>query len=166
MQYATNITGDINDYNYNRFVGLSESNDCIKDYFDPNTVKIISHKISQLLDGVEPSGRKIIVPDKTIYSVLSQIYNSYRPPTGDIYGRYNVPTDVPENYIQSLCDQTIEVIVNDVKNNIGIDELNSKLSIWTTVLGDFNNHGLRQYPPIKIRERNTNFRGMVQFMNY
>lgn len=166
MEYAINLSGDITDDNYYRYVGWSESNNCIKDYFKLQTVETISKKISDLLQGVDPSGKRIVVPNSTIYSVLSQIYNSYRPPTGDIYGRYNVPTDTPENYVQDLIDQTIEVIVVDVKNNIGVDEANSKLSIWNTVYGDFNNCGLRQFPPIKIREKNTNFRGMVQFMNY
>ena len=30
---------------------------------------------------------------------------------------------------------------------------NEKLTIWTTLLGDFNEHGLRQYPPIKLRNK-------------
>jgi hypothetical protein len=45
-----------------------------------------------------------------------------------------------------------------------MDENNKKLTIWTTVLGDFNEHGLRSYAPIKIRENNIN---KVRFnMNY
>jgi hypothetical protein len=33
-------------------------------------------------------------------------------------------------------------------------EANSKLSVWdATLLGDFNPHGLRQFPPIKLRQR-------------
>lgn len=166
MEYAIKLTGDVTDDNYYRYVGWRENNKCITDYFSPETVKTISNKITQLLEGVDPSGRSIIVPDSTIYNVLNQIYISYRPPTSDIYGRYNIPKDTPESYVQSLINQTIEVIVVDVKNNIGVDEANSKLSIWNTVFGDFNNCGLRQFPPIKIREKNTNFRGMVQFMNY
>ena len=34
-----------------------------------------------------------------------------------------------------------------------MEENNKKLSIWTTVYGDFNAHGLRQHPPIKIRKK-------------
>jgi hypothetical protein len=45
-----------------------------------------------------------------------------------------------------------------------MDENNRKLTIWTSVLGDFNNHGLRQYTDLKIREKNIN---KVRFnMNY
>jgi hypothetical protein len=34
-----------------------------------------------------------------------------------------------------------------------MDECNSKLSAWTTILGDFNEHGLRRHAPIKLREK-------------
>ena len=50
-------------------------------------------------------------------------------------------------------DQTIEIIVSDVKNNMEIEEHNKKLTIWTTVLGEgVNDHGLRSHSQIKIRE--------------
>ena len=166
--YANNLTDNIGDDNYNRFVGWQENNCGIRKYFAQENVNIISNKITQLLDGVEPSGRRIVVPDKTIYNVLSQIYNSFRPPTGDIYSRYNIPTDEPtvDNNFQDMVDQTIEIIVSDVKNNLGMEELNKKLTVWTSVYGDFNSNGLRAHPQIKVREKNTNNRGMVQFMNY
>ena len=34
-----------------------------------------------------------------------------------------------------------------------MEENNKKLTIWTTVFGDFNSHGLRSHAPIKLRER-------------
>lgn len=167
MEYATPIcaSGQCDD-NYYRYVGWQESNDCIRKYFSPENIQTISAKVTQLLQGVDPMGRPIVVPYKTICHVLSEIFDSYRPPTGDIYGRYNVPTDEPDNYVQSMIDQTIEIITSDVKNNLEMDENNRKLSIWTTVYGDFNSAGLRQHAPIKVRDKNTNFRGMVSFMNY
>jgi hypothetical protein len=158
--------GNVNDDNYYRFAGWEESTYGISEYFSDKTVKIISHKVSQLLEGVDPQGRKIIVPNDTITSVMSQIYNSFRPPTGDIYGRYNIPTNEPENYNQDMINQVIEVITSDVKANIGMEECNRKLTAWTTVLGDFNEHKLRQYSTLKVRDKNTNFRGHVSFMNY
>jgi hypothetical protein len=165
MAYATISEANCDD-NFIRHVGWKESNECIKSYFSNHTVKNISFKISQLLQGVDHQGRKIVVPDKTICSVMSEIYNSYRPPTGDIHTRYVVPTGEPDNYIQSMIDQVIEVITNDVKNNLGMEECNKNLSIWSTLYGDFNNSGLKQHAKIKVREKNTNHRGMVSFMNY
>lgn len=155
------------DYNFVRHVGYKESNVCIQKYYSPETVKIISKKVTELLQGVDPDNRPIIVPDKTICAVMDNIYTSFRPGTGDIYTRYIIPNGLNyDSYVQDMIDQVIQVITNDVKNNLGMDECNSKLSIWTTVLGDFNEHGLRQHPPIKIRNKTTNNRGMVSFMSY
>lgn len=182
MEYAIQIEYDINnnfgftpqscgknqtcDDNFTRFVGWKESNICIKKYFSQETVNTISTKLSDLLQGVDPKGRPIIVPDKTICSVMSQVFTNYRPATKDIYGRYNVPSNTAESYVQSMIDQTIEIIFSDVLNNLGMDEVNSKLSAWNTVLGDFNENGLRSHPVIKIREKRPNFYGNVSFMNY
>ena len=144
---------DIRDDGYIRHVGYQENNPCIKKYFSDNTVKIISKKVTQLLMGVNPENRPIIVTDNIIGHVMSQIYESYRPPTGDIYGRYNIPTGEPDNYVQSMIDQVIEVITSDVRNNLEIEENNKKLTIWTTVLGDFSEHGLRSHDIIKVRNK-------------
>lgn len=166
MEYAIGLTGEICDNNYQKYVGWEKFAECSKSFFNHENIRTISMKLTQLLQGVDESGRPIIVPDNTICSVMSQIYENFRPSTMDIYGRYNIPSDEPENYAQSMIDQTIEVIYNDVVVNMGMDEYNSKLSIWDTVYGDFNRQGLRQHAPIKIREKNTSHRGMVSFMNY
>ena len=154
------------DYNYIRHPGWKEGNICIRKYFSPQITRIISRKITQLLQGVDKENRPIIVPDDTIHNVLNNVYTAYRPPTKDIYGRYNIPTYNPENDVQNMIDQTIEIITSDVRANLGMQQCNEALSAWTTVFGDFNEHGLRQHAPIKIRERNTSHRGMVSFMNY
>lgn len=165
MEYGTEICSTFCDDNYIKHVGYSESNACIKKYFDKHTVSTISYKITELLQGVDPSGRPIIVPNKTICSVMNDIYNSYRPPTGDIFSRYIVPSGTSsENYVQSMIDQVIEVITSDVRNNLGMEENNKKLSIWTTVYGDFNEHGLQQHSSIKVRKKRPT---PMQFqMNY
>jgi hypothetical protein len=144
------------DDNFLKHVGYSQNNPCIKKYFSADTVKIISHKVSELLEGVDPENRKIIVPDRNICSVMDSIFASYRPPTGDIQTRYNIPTDETESYVQSMISQTIEVITSDVRVNMGMDNTNSKLSIYSTVLGDFNTQGLRQHAPIKVRNKKPN----------
>lgn len=161
MEYGENLC----DFGYIKYVGYKENNPCIKKYFDPCTVKQISYKVTELLQGVGENNRPIIVPDEMICTVMNDIYTNYRPPTGDIYSRYIVPSgDSTESYVQSMIDQVIEVITSDVRNNLGMEECNKKLSIWTTVYGDFSEHGLRQHPPIKIRHKRPN---PLQFnMNY
>lgn len=155
MEYGTEIYGNLPcDDNYIKHVGYTESNDCIKKYFSVETVQTISQKVTQLTMGVNPDNRPIIVPSSTICSVMNDIYESYRPPVGDIYSRYIVPSGTTsESYVQNMIDQVIEVIVSDIRNSLGIEEHNSKLSIWTTVYGDFNQHQLRQHPIIKIRNK-------------
>ena len=156
----------VRDANYYRYVGYQEDNFCIKKLFSQQNINMISRKVSDLLQGVHWTGRPIIVPDTTIAGILSEVYDSYRPETGDIFGRYNVPGSHPENYVLDIVNQTIQIITEDVKTNLGMEENNKKLSVWTTVLGDFNEHNLRAHPVLKIRKRNTNFRGQVSFMNY
>lgn len=166
MEYATKICQPEEcDLGYIKHVGYTESNVCIQKYFDVSTVRTISHKVTELLQGVDPQNRPIIVPNKTICSVMNDIYSSYRPPTGDIFSRYIVPSGTSsESYVQNMIDQVIEVITSDVRNNLGMEECNKKLSIWTTVLGDFNAHGLQQHPKIKVRHKRPN---PFQFhMNY
>jgi hypothetical protein len=137
---------------------------CVDQFFSKSNVKKISSKITELLMGVDKNNRPIIVPDKTIYSVMSQVNDNFRPETGDIYARYNIPTKGSGNMVQKMIDIVINVITTDVKNNLQMDQCNEKLTIWTTVLGDFNEHGLRQHPPIKLRERRP--QPMAFFMNY
>lgn len=166
------LSGPYLDDNYTRFVGWSQTmncgdrcqSDCLQQFYSQNTVNTISKKVTELLMGVDPDNRPIIVPDETIAHVMNQVQNTFRPETGDIYGRYNIPTQSIQDYVQKMIDQTIEIITSDVRNNLGMQECNSKLSIWTTVYGDSNPHGLRQHAPIKILRKRP--QTMAFFMNY
>lgn len=150
-----------------KYVGWEPNNECIRKYFSKDTVRTISKKVTELTRGVDYKNRPIIVPDKNICSVMSQIYIGYRPPTASIYTRYTIPRDEPENYVQSMIDQCIELIVSDIKNSLGIEELNSHLNIWSaTVLGDFNTLGLRSHSQIKVRDRHPSHMGKVSFLSY
>jgi len=162
MEFAENIC----DFGYIKHVGYNEEkNSCITKYFSEKTIRLISYKVTELLQGVDHKGRSIIIPDKTICSIMNDIYSSYRPPTGDIFSRYNIPSGrTSESYVQNMIDQVIEVITTDVRNNLEMEENNKKLSIWTTVFGDFNEAGLRQHGPIKIRNKRPSSKDF--FMNY
>lgn len=157
MEYASEITSyDTKDCDYNhiRYTGYEQTNDCIKTYFSEQTVRIISRKITELTMGVDPMNRPIIVPDTTICNIMNSVYESYRPPTGDIYSRYNVPSGTTsESYVQNMIDQVIEIITSTVRNTLEMEENNRKLTIWTTVYGDFNQHGLQQHSQIKVRNK-------------
>lgn len=167
MEYGSKIGTNCYDYmidqNYNKFSGWQEIGVSSK-FFIPENVKLISEKVSELTMGVDEKNRKIKVPNDLIINVMNSVFTSYRPPVGDINTRYNVPKNSPTDYTQDLIDQTIELIVNDIRVNLGMQQNNAKLTAWTTVYGDFNEQGLRSHPPIKIRNRKP---ASMQFnMNY
>lgn len=171
MEYATHITSYICDDNYIKHVGYTEhmcgikcGESCMQKYYSKKNRDKISCKITELLQGVDKDNRPIIVPDKTICSVMNSVYSSFRPETGDIYTRYNIPKSAAPNYMQRMIDEVINIITTDVKVNLGMEECNSKLTKWTTVLGDFNEHGLRSHAPIKLRENRP--QQMAFHMNY
>lgn len=151
--------------NYTRYVGYSESCPEIEKFFSNKTINLISTKVTQLLQGLDHKNRNIIVPDYIIKSVMDQIWFAYRPQTGDIYSRFTIPTSFDSNNnIQELIDQTIEVIVSDVRANLTMEYNNSKLTIWDTILGQHNAQGLRSHSQIKIRNKHPNY--MQFFENY
>tara|TARA_B100001094_G_scaffold327120_1_gene384601 strand:+ start:840 stop:1334 length:495 start_codon:yes stop_codon:yes gene_type:complete len=156
MENASYIGSDIIDQNYLKYTGWSESNLCVQQYFSKDTVRTISRKVSELTMGVDPENRTIVVPDNRIIEVMNSVWSGYRPPTGDIYSRYIVPSGDEMSDNQRMIDQCIEIIVSFARNTIGIEENNKKLTAWTTVYGDFNEHQLRQHPPIKIRNKRPN----------
>lgn len=163
MEYATQIGGEPFNDHYVKHVGYTAPRS-IQHFYSQDNIDKISAKISQLLMGVDCKNRKIIVPDKTICSIMSSVYTSFRPEIGSIYSRYTIPKDNDSSYIQKMTDEVINIITTDVKNNLGMEEANSKLSVWTTVLGDFNSDGLRSHPPIKILEKRP--QPMMFNMNY
>lgn len=171
MEYAINVCGEVCDDQYVKHVGYSEhmctnkcGQSCMQDFYSKKNINKISCKITELLMGVNKDNRPIIVTDKVICSVMSAVYENFRPETGDIFTRYNIPKSRSQNYVQRMIDEVINIITTDVKNNLGMIEANEALTIWTTVLGDFNEHGLRSHPVIKLRERRP--QPMAFQMNY
>jgi hypothetical protein len=151
---------------YSKYVGYNTVNQYTQILFQPSTVNSISARVTKALADtrVEPNGRPIIVPNATICNVLSGVYDSYVPETGDIMTRYNVMPVKPDDYVKSIVEQTIEIIVADVTNNMEMVAHNNTLTVWTTVLGSFNPHGLQAHGPLKINHRHPN---MMEFnMNY
>lgn len=142
------------DFNTMRHTGWSNSNrQCLQQFFSKQTVDLISRKVTELTMGVDPHNRKIVVPPVRICEVMDGVYQGYRPSTGDIYSRYIITNDQQQNMVQSLIDQTIEIIVSNIRNTLGIEQANQKLSAWVQVYGDFNTQGLRQHPPIKVQNK-------------
>ena len=147
------------DEGYLKFVGwgyTSNRNPCYDEIFSKENLIQMQHKISELLEGVDEKGRTIAVPLNSIGHVLSSVYSSQRPEIGDIYSRYiQCGIEDRRNDVREIIDRSINIIVTQIKNEFETIENNKKLTIWTTVLGSFNLHGLRAHPPIKINKRRT-----------
>ena len=127
---------------------------CEKLLFAPETIKRISNRLTGLLRGVDPQGKKIIITDNVITNTLSGVFNSFRPEVGDIYSRYTIMnSELWRNDVENIIDRTITILYDYFRNEIEMEENNKKLTVWTTILGDFNKHGLRQTPPIKTQKR-------------
>jgi len=134
-----------------QFIGSnSDDNLYVNEFFSKNVVDFVSQKCTELLRGVDEKGREIVVPDKRIFEVMNTVYSSYNYPTG-FDG-----TISKDQYIQNMIGETIARIVFDVKNTLGYEQCTNKYSIWTTLYGDFNKDGLRQYAPIKILKNRPN----------
>ena len=170
MEYASLIQDNTDDPkmyndNYIRYVGWSVSEqDFDKEFFSRATIEYISDKLYDLLKCLRKDKRPIKVSERVITSVMDDMYGTYRPQLGNMYTMLTIPPAEPRDDMQTLRDMVVEVVFNTIKTEYEIEENNRGLTVWTTVLGDFNKHGLRQYSTIKINEKNIN---KVRFnMNY
>ncbi len=152
------------DMNYLRYVGWQETNNCLKYLYSSENIRMMSRKITQLTKGLDSQNRDIIVPDEIICQVIDGIYSKYKPNTGDIFTRLHIESDASDNIIQNIIDQAIEIITSGLRIDYGMEKANESLSAWVQVYGDFNPHGLRMHPVIKVLERRPN--RMQFFENY
>jgi hypothetical protein len=153
------------DENFYRYVGWSVTQgELDKRFFSEHTVRDISSELTKLLKCLRKDGRGIVVADRVIAHMMSEVFNKNRPQLGNGYFMYIIPSAEPRNDYETMKKMVIEMIFNNIKTEYEMDENNRKLTIWTSVLGDFNKHGLRQYTNLKINEKNIN---KVRFnMNY
>lgn len=142
-----------------------DPNESYATLFNRENVLAYQKRITELLQGVEPSNRPIIVPVETIVNVLYQCYMSNKPRTGDIYSRYIQAENVFErDDLTEIVNRAINIIVTHIQTDYGMRQCNNKLTVWNSVLGDFNREGLRGHDIIKVRKRGPE---RMQFhMNY
>ena len=163
MEYAT-IIDDIQIESNNfttiasdlttKFSGFSDFNAGYNMFFSAETIRMISSKVTELLQGVDVRNRPIVVPDRLLVNLMNDVYQAYRPRTGAIWSRYTIPSGFTTNsYVVDMINQVIEIAVSNVKNNLETEQQNMTFSKWTSVLGDFNEKGLRQYSIIKTRNK-------------
>lgn len=161
---------DNENYDLNRlaFVGWDQTignDDMVKMLFSRENLENLSKIITSLLVGVHPEGRPIVVPLDKISAVLYSVYRfGTRPNIGDIHSRYIVPQAQPRCDARDINNQTINIITRAIKDEFETIAQNKTLTVWTTVLGDFNEQGLRAYSTLKIRKKHPQY--MAFNMNY
>lgn len=140
----------------NQYVGwasISDWNPLVRQLFCKHTINVIRQKTSEYLVGVNPQGKKIIPSDRVVVGALYSIFQNYKPKTGDIYGKFLVVDETQRDDYSNIVDQTISLLVRGITTDIEMSTDNEEKTIWTTVLGDFNERGLRSHPVIKMREK-------------
>jgi hypothetical protein len=145
------------DLNTRRYVGWDANSLGYGMLMSDITVELVSKKCTELLAGVHPEGRPIVFPKQSIINVLDSVYQSHTPRVGDIHSRYIQADTTQRNDVAEMINRAIKIITSQVRNEYEVAEQNSKLTIWTTVYGDFNEHGLRSHPQItQINNRGPN----------
>lgn len=125
----------------------------------------MSETITRALDGVDPQGRKIVIDHERIAQVLSNVYRfGTRTNIGDIHSRFIVPPSELRCDLRSIVNQALNIIITQIRNQIEMETHNKSLTVWTTLLGDFNEHGLRAHAPLKIKRKHPQY--MAFNMNY
>lgn len=155
---------DLDQPNFGRYTGI-ETVDIpyVKDYFNDNVICNIQNFLADRLRPYEKQNRKVIVDKKIIISVMQDIITKKLPNVGSIYTHDIMPTSTQDDYLD-IINRTIQVIYGNLKNEMEIEQNNAKLSVWSTLYGDFNKEGLRQTPPIKIKRNRPT--PMLFNMNY
>jgi len=133
--------------------------------FSDANLEQLSQAITRALVGVRQDNKQIIVSKENIASVMSNVYRfGTRQNIGDIHSRFIVPQSELRCDLRSINNQTMNIIVSQIKNQVEMEQNNQKLSVWSTLYGDFNKEGLRSHPPIKIRRKHAQY--MAFNMNY
>lgn len=140
----------------NQFVGwytITDWDPLPQKLFTRTTLRVIQNKVADYLTGVDPNGKRIIPSDRVVVAALFGVFKDHHPQTGDIYGKYSVVDPTQRDDYAYIIDKTISLLVQGIRDEIGMAEQNQKLTVWTTLYGDFNEHGLRQFPPIKVNNK-------------
>jgi hypothetical protein len=141
----------MNNHQYIAHPGYKDTSLNIQALFSTETLLLISRAVTDALRDLYEPG--IIVPLDIICNVLNALYEAYRPPSGDPITMYNIVSNENPNAVDAIINQTINVIVGQVRSQLIMEQNNSKLTKWSTVLGTHNEQGIRSHPVLKLRNR-------------
>ena len=146
------------DFNFIRFVGYDNpgSQDaCYRQFFSSENITALSNKVTELTKGVHPDNKSILVPREWVIDTMNSVYDDFDGGEvgAPIGSRYIIPNEQSQDFVNMWNDRTITILVEHIRNTYGMIECNQKLTAWTTVLGEFNEHGIRRHSPIKTLEK-------------
>ena len=118
-------------------IPIDESSQIYKKFYSQSTVQFISQQITLRLAGVHPEGKNIIVPNKTIFSVMDSIFNG-----GNSYHDVDV-----------CIMQVISFIVETIKSEFQIEKNNRSLNVWDATLRLENLNMQRHPEQVRVREK-------------
>lgn len=147
--------------NYGRYVGV-EQNSIYDELYNDNIICNIQQFLAEKLRPFEKQKRNVVIDKEIIISVMQNVISSRTPDVGDIYTHYTIPNY--QDDISDIINRTIQILYSDLKNEMEMEQNNAKLSVWSTLYGDFNKQGLRAHAPIKIRKNKP--QSMLFNMNY
>lgn len=154
----------INTPNFGRYVGGATQEFQYQNYyFNDGMVCNIQNYLAEALRPYEKEKRKVIVSKEIIITVMQKIISDRIPTVGNIYTHTVMPT-LSNTDTMDVVNRTIQVIYTNLKNEMEMEMTNSKLSVWSTLYGEFNKEGLRSHPPVKIRKNKP--QSMLFNMNY
>jgi hypothetical protein len=154
-QRADKSIGDMYNSKFNAYVAY-EQPETLDYLFSNENIDMISNTLYDLLKCLRKDGRPIVFTRGVIGQTLSEIQQNAKRQIGDIYTVYTIPPEKPRDDITRFNEMTIQFLYNQVKTEYEMDQANKRLTIWTTLLGDFNEHGLRQYSTIKLNHKPIN----------
>jgi hypothetical protein len=147
--------------NYGRYVGV-EQKSIYDGLYNDKIICNIQQFLAEKLRTFEKQKRRVIIDKEIIISVMQNIISSRIPDVGNIYTHYTIPNE--QDDISDIINRTIQILYSDLKNEMEMEQNNAKLSVWSTLYGDFNKQGLRAHAPIKIRKNKP--QSMLFNMNY
>jgi hypothetical protein len=161
----TTFVGDKYDNRYLSLVGWEATAEGAgagyKFFFSEENMRFVQTEVMRLL---RPFGLNVRVTMEVIGGLFSDLIRSQNPVLGDIHTRYTIPQADPRNDAKSLTVQAINRLVNEILGEQQQACCNSKLSVWSTVKGDFSAYGIRSHAPIRVK-KNDHLKG-VFMMNY
>lgn len=156
-QRISSSIGDVADDSYNKYVLYDQSlTPTLKYLFSDKNIELVQSKLYELLKCMRKDGRPVIVTKRVIADALSEIQENMSPQLADIYSVFNIPQDQLRDDILKINNMTIEFIYTQLKTEYEMEENNKNLTVWTTLYGDFNEHGLRQYSQLRLNHKPIN----------